>query len=587
MTDPVAAGTGPEPSPDPAAGGVPPGSLVTPVAAASVLLALHAWLYAHWLVDDAGISFAYARNLAAGHGLVAQPGAPAVEGYSNPLWVLIAALGYRLGVWVLPIAPKLVSLALLVASLGLVAALARRLAPGDPVPVAGGALFLCAVQPSLVIWGTSGLENPLLLVLVLATAEASLRAAVAGGGTRFAGAGLLAAAAAMTRPDAVLWLALPVLALLDPGRSGRPGRGRERAGLLLGFGIPFGLFLCHRVMTFGELVPNTYWAKAAIAVRPDQPGTSLLDRLWLVSALGFGPLTWHLPLLAAAGLAVRLGRSGALTPALRLVGSGLLVGLAILLLLPPDWMGELRFATALFPFLYLWILGGVDRSLAAWPREGRRLAMGLLLVAIALPGYLGWRFRALRFRDSPTIDLGFVTRAYAERFDRYAAAFGLEPGQGSVLAPDLGGLLLSSRLRVHDLAGLCDRTIARTLDRDPEALARYVFEELRPDFLHMNPKWAVKSRLGAWPRFLEEYVALHEYPQWEGFDSSGLHPGFWVRRELAAGQDGVLAAIRAEDFDFRAAWRDAPPNPLADLLRAAGPGMPAPPAPFRVKPPSP
>ena len=45
-------------------------------------------LLGDWIIDDAGISFAYARNLAEGHGLVSQPGRVPVEGFSNFLWVL-------------------------------------------------------------------------------------------------------------------------------------------------------------------------------------------------------------------------------------------------------------------------------------------------------------------------------------------------------------------------------------------------------------------------------------------------------------------------------------------------------------------
>ncbi len=48
-------------------------------------------MFGAWQIDDAGISFAYARNLALGHGLVAQPGVIPVEGYSNPLWVFLLA----------------------------------------------------------------------------------------------------------------------------------------------------------------------------------------------------------------------------------------------------------------------------------------------------------------------------------------------------------------------------------------------------------------------------------------------------------------------------------------------------------------
>jgi hypothetical protein len=61
--------------------------IVVPLAA----YVLHFILFRGWIVDDAGISFAYARNLADGNGLVAQPGSAPVEGYSNFAWVVLLA----------------------------------------------------------------------------------------------------------------------------------------------------------------------------------------------------------------------------------------------------------------------------------------------------------------------------------------------------------------------------------------------------------------------------------------------------------------------------------------------------------------
>ena len=49
----------------------------------------HCLMFRSWLVDDAGISFAYARNLIHFNGLVAQTGMEPVEGYSNPLWTFL------------------------------------------------------------------------------------------------------------------------------------------------------------------------------------------------------------------------------------------------------------------------------------------------------------------------------------------------------------------------------------------------------------------------------------------------------------------------------------------------------------------
>ena len=60
----------------------------------TVLTALHARFYGAWIVDDAGITFGYARSIATGAGPVLQPGADEVEGYSAlPVLECVDAVG--------------------------------------------------------------------------------------------------------------------------------------------------------------------------------------------------------------------------------------------------------------------------------------------------------------------------------------------------------------------------------------------------------------------------------------------------------------------------------------------------------------
>lgn len=65
------------------------------LALAVALLLAHALSF-RFAIDDAYISFRYARNLLDGHGLVFNPG-ERVEGYSNLSWVLLAAAGMAAG----------------------------------------------------------------------------------------------------------------------------------------------------------------------------------------------------------------------------------------------------------------------------------------------------------------------------------------------------------------------------------------------------------------------------------------------------------------------------------------------------------
>ena len=62
-----------------------------------VILFANMWRGHRFTYDDAYISFRYAANLVAGHGLVYNPG-EFIEGYTNFLWTLLIAAGMQIGV---------------------------------------------------------------------------------------------------------------------------------------------------------------------------------------------------------------------------------------------------------------------------------------------------------------------------------------------------------------------------------------------------------------------------------------------------------------------------------------------------------
>ena len=100
--------------------------IVVSVLSALALYAAHSALLGAWIVDDAGISFAYARSLADGYGLVAQPGAAPVEGFSNPLWTIGLSAFFAAGAFHPVVVPKLLALLLVGATFALIAVEVRR-----------------------------------------------------------------------------------------------------------------------------------------------------------------------------------------------------------------------------------------------------------------------------------------------------------------------------------------------------------------------------------------------------------------------------------------------------------------------------
>lgn len=501
------------------------------LALAFVLLAAHTALLGDWLVDDAGISFAYSRNLARGFGLVSQPGLEPVEGFSNPLWTIGLAPLFLTGAFA-PWTVKLLSLSLLGAAFWLIA----RRAAGQ-----GAALWLAASPPvflalntSFVIWTTSGLENPLVVFLLAVSATLAVRAAHGENGRLDLAAGLVAGLLALTRPDGVVYAAAyPLVLCLTRWSEGLPRLVRRAAVHTLGFTALFGAYLAFRRLYFGDWVPNTFHAK----VRPWMIGFDPA-RLWELVESSTGSLAILVLLIAVAGAAqmVRAKKWGAL----RLV---LLVYLALAgaayLLLPPDWMAEYRFATPFFLFL-AWLLG---ESLAAlWgalarsgsPARWLTLAAALLLLTQSTAVHA---HRSSDFARNPTVPFDRIS-AFAQAYDRLADT--LPPGEHSLLAPDLGGTLFYARLRVFDLAGLCDRTIARTLMGDREAFHDYVFDSARPTFIHIHASWAEWAAPHADPRFVRDYAPLFEV---------------WTRPE------GAEPSQEGEPWSADYVRRDAVPTP--------------------------
>jgi arabinofuranosyltransferase len=205
--------------------------------------------------DDAFISFRYARNLVAGHGLVFNPG-ERVEGYTNLLYVLLMAPAAWLASpdRLLPIAIALNLIFAATAVLQLFAFTRER----QGGPQAGMAALALALCPSLWVAVASGLETPLVLALQVAIWVTVERAAEGREGRRHAVAlAVLAVLSCLVRADGFIAPALASVYLAV--------RGRLRGALLMGgtTAATFAALAAWRLSYYGFPLPNTYYAKVA------------------------------------------------------------------------------------------------------------------------------------------------------------------------------------------------------------------------------------------------------------------------------------------------------------------------------------
>ncbi|QFU85352.1 hypothetical protein [Amycolatopsis sp. YIM 10] len=488
----------------------------------TVLVAAHGLLYGGWLIDDAAITFAYARNIADGAGPVLQPGGDAAEGFSNPSWLLILVLGKLLGLFDTGVLfgipdyvlyPKLLGL---LATAGVLAALyfAAKGFTKRPALLTFGAGALLALIPSYVMWVVSGLENSLYALSVSWLAAVILRTLPGNDLARISiavAAGLLAALAALTRPDGALYVIAYPLALLMFARRYRwPEALRAGAVSVLVFAVPYGGYLVWRYLRFDRLVPNT-----AVAKGQDFPG---LETFALAGDLLAYAGAW-LSLVLAAGVGVLLAKGSARRDALSVLLLFLGLAAVVFCVLGPEPGGELRFATPFWPIAALLVVF-VFAEATAFTRGLRRLAVIAVVVLAALPTVAAFAESTRKHVEAPIVPACLVADRYGRVFNGYADVLGIR--DGTLLVPDVGGTALTSRLRVVDLVGLTHARIADLAGAGEHgALRDYLFDEVKPTFVHSHEPWSQISGITADARLDRDY-----YPLFEGGPR-----GDWVRKD--------------------------------------------------------
>ncbi len=335
------------------------------------LLIAHGLLYLRALawdvVDDAYISFRYARNLMEGHGLVFNVGEK-VEGYTNFLWTVLLAPFIGLGIPPAPIA-VLGGLAFGGVTLWLVYRLGRRV--GGLWVGALASLFL-ALDGSFALWSVGGMETLMFTCLTFAGAAAYLHEQSEP--DHWPLSGPLFALAAMTRPEGVMLFAVTAghQVLVRLFEEGRPFRGRDVVRILL-FGGLWGSYFLGRWWYYGFPLPNTFYAK----VDPEGTRAQLMRGvryLLTFARIHLGYVAW-LP-LAVLFLRRRVDRW--VTYALGMMGS---YG-AYVAYVGGDWSVG-RFLVPLLPFFYLLLVQGLTEGYR-WLKQAQGTGLSILLHRLSL-----------------------------------------------------------------------------------------------------------------------------------------------------------------------------------------------------------
>jgi hypothetical protein len=459
-------------------------------AGAALLFALTHRSLGFWNIDDAGITYAYSIGLADRGSLSPLPESLPVEGYSNPLLFALVALLRLVGLFD-PITTP-VTLAWIV--FGAMAVLVFEFLQGHStvkVALAGTGLFVALelVNGATWLWYRSGLENIYVsfgLVALVVIADRSIRS----GRIPAIMAGLAAAVVALMRPEAPVYAAAFYGVLLV---LAKPADGSWRSHLLrvlpaaaLTASVYVG-FLLWRHATYGEWLPNTYFAK--LGGGPNL--TTNITTYVVPSVFPYGhSLVFGLTPVVLAVLVAYRRLAGAL-------GAFAAAALVMPVVGGYDWMGEHRFAT---PFFVIGHLSAVALLVILFTqRDYRSDARRLLLVLATVPIVASLVIQLVTERPAGStatiarvMDVHGVTRMQHQR------RLGLiDP---VVIAPDAGGLLLYGSLQHIDNGYLTDYQMSH-IERDLAVITQYEIAERDADLADTNAQWPFDRSLVG-PRYV-------------------------------------------------------------------------------------
>ena len=494
------------------------------LALAALAIGLRATTGAH-AIDDAYITFRYARNLASGQGLVYNPG-EAVLGTTAPLFAIVLAAFMKLGADPQPVALALSVLA--DASLVfLVYALARELGAGRLAAVVASAAM--SVAPLSMLFAVSGMETSVFAALSLAALVLAVR-------RHALSAGLVAGLAALTRPEGYLVAVLVPVVVLAQGRR----RALTAAGLIALVVAPW---LIAATLVYGSPVPQSALAKGSTVydisgLADDRVGAlpviGVLDdavggRVWTQFAARDGApkarLLWIVLALAALAAAVRLLRQKPGALALLAFPTVLALGYAV-----ANLRGNLIFGWYLvpvIPFALAVAMTQTDLAARAAGRPWSALAVtgvGVVLLANQVVG--------MTLATQPDLPPYAPAGISTEREALYREAALDFPARldasTTVALPEIGAFGYFSEARVLDTVGLVSPEALhfyplpsdQLAPHNPYAIPARLITELQPDYLATLETFARNSLLRD-GEFLAMYELIATIPT-SAFDSHGF-----------------------------------------------------------------
>jgi arabinofuranosyltransferase len=369
-------------------------------------------------VDDSYICFRYARNLTEGLGLVYQAG-ERVEGFTNPLWVMLMAAGLDLD-----LDPVLFSRVIGVLSVGVatwaVGDAWRRRYPEDRLSPA----LLVAALPPLAWHGVTGLGTALLAALLALWWRGWDRARLEDRAPLAAGVWL--ALACLLRQEAALFVL--------PFALAQTRRRRWTVVLPLVALVGWTVF---RLAYYGRWFPMPWYAKKLPLLADWSYGARYIVTASLTSGIGF---------LACLAPFSRKWRA---------LGVGVALHTLYVVHVGGDFMALARFCVPVLPLAVIAAGATLRDRLGVRPGLGLALVLGLGVQWVQWPWSLESAWLHPLIRNESRVFRFLDHEYFEERWARIGRRLGdtCAPGTSVGTSP-IGAIGWTSRLPVVDLLGL-------------------------------------------------------------------------------------------------------------------------------------
>lgn len=405
-----------------------------------IIFCAHQYFYHETIIDEAFISFRYARNWAEGHGPVFNQG-ERVEGYTNFLTVALLTLGFKFVSHFDPLYfVKVIGVLSAIGQLILCVFLGFKIFKRAPWAGFLTAFFL-SCDGTFHFASFNGLETQMFALFVTTSIYYDLKEGTVRTG---AGSTFFYFLCFLTRPDGVVFFALSRLYKLAQSvrASGKIPNSFFATGIV--FMLAASAYVFAKYLFYGSIVPNTFFAKTGY----ETSSRFLNGVFYILLFLRDHPVSFFFFITF-----VPLYFKAAETKFLLFMFSGFT---AYLFYVGGDWLQGSRFFVPLLPIFYTLIAYGLVCFSEA---EGQAKRLTKAFAFFCVLAVLGGQVCATR-----------ITRAYAlEKTEGYRRAHiplaiylkNALPPDATIALMDVGIVAYYTNRRIVDVMGLTDSYIAR------------------------------------------------------------------------------------------------------------------------------